>query len=156
MTLPVPPDDVGRWFHALPEEARPVLLGLRALVHDLASQHDLGPVAEALKWGEPSFAVRSGTPVRLGWSEDRPDVCRVLVHCQTSVVSVVRDLYGATLTLEGTRAAVLDLHAPIPAGVRHMVLLALTYKRVRDLPALGTGTAPLTAAGSTARPTPRR
>ena len=88
MTLaPPPPPDVGRWFHALPEEARPVLLGLRALVHDLAGQHDLGPVFEALKWGEPSFAVRSGTPVRLGWTEDRPAVCRVLVHCQTSVVS---------------------------------------------------------------------
>ena len=37
-----------------------------------------------------------------------------------------------------------------------MVLLALTYKRVRHLPALGTGTDPLTAGGSTARPTPRR
>lgn len=118
-------------FDAVPDDVRRRWIELRALVLETAAQTEgVGPVTESLKWGEPSFAVRSGTPIRLGWMPSSPGIVRLLVHCQTDLVARWRELYGETLTFEGTRAIALPLVGKLPSEeLTHCIAMALTYKR---------------------------
>lgn len=60
-------------FDEFPENARIRLEALRGLVFDIASELDLGEVEESLKWGEPSYRVKSGSPLRFDWKPNSPD-----------------------------------------------------------------------------------
>lgn len=114
-------------FDAVPDDVRRKWIELRELVLETEGA---GPVTESLKWGEPSYAVRSGTPIRLGWKPSSPGIVRLLVHCQTDLVARWRELYGETLTFEGTRAIALPLVGKLPREVlTHCIAMALTYKR---------------------------
>lgn len=118
-------------FDAVPDDVRRRWIELRELVLETAAQTEgAGPVTESLKWGEPSYAVRSGTPIRLGWKPSSPGIVRLLVHCQTDLVARWRELYGETLTFEGTRAIALPLVGKLPREeLTHCIAMALTYKR---------------------------
>lgn len=118
-------------FDAVPDDVRRRWIELRELVLETAAQTEgAGPVTESLKWGEPSYAVRSGTPIRLGWKPSSPGVVRLLVHCQTDLVARWRELYGETLTFQGTRAIALPLVGKLPREeLTHCIAMALTYKR---------------------------
>lgn len=118
-------------FDAVPDDVRRRWIELRELVFETAAQTEgVGPVTESLKWGEPSFAVRSGTPIRLGWKPSSSAIVRLLVHCQTDLVARWRELYGEILTFEGTRAIALPLDRELPSEeLTHCIAMALTYKR---------------------------
>jgi hypothetical protein len=118
-------------FDAVPDDVRRRWIELRELVLETAAQTErVDGVTESLKWGEPSFAVRSGTPIRLGWKPSSPGIVRLLVHCQTDLVARWRGLYGETLTFEGTRAIALPLVGKLPREeLTHCIAMALTYKR---------------------------
>ena len=118
-------------FDAVPDEVRRRWIELRELVFETAAQTDgVGAVSESLKWGEPSFTVRGGTPVRLGWKPSSPGVVRLLVHCQTDLVTRWRERYGNVFVFEGTRAVAIPLHQPLPREeLTHCIAMALTYKR---------------------------
>lgn len=124
------PPDVRAVFAACPPPARALLLDVRALIFRTAASHTgVGPLTESLKWGEPSYASKAGTPVRLGWKPSTPDTVKLLVHCQTDLVPRWRELYGETFRFEGNRAILLDVKVPLPAGeLAHCIAMALTYK----------------------------
>ena len=74
--------------------------------------------------------MRSGTSIRLGWKPSSPGIVRLLVHCQTDLVARWRELYGETLTFEGTRAIALPLVGKLlREDLTHCIAMALTYKR---------------------------
>lgn len=50
-------------FDEYPNNARVRLEELRNLVFQVASELELGEVDEALKWGEPSYSVKTGSPL---------------------------------------------------------------------------------------------
>ena len=130
-TLPV---DVREAFAAVPDRVRDKWYALRALIRSVAaSTEGVGPLTETLKWGEPAFLTeqsKSGTPVRLGWKAAMPGTVKLLVHCQTSLVSEWRALYGNTLRFEGARAILLDVDDPLPDDeLTPCIAMALTYKR---------------------------
>ena len=54
-------------FDEYPENARVRLAELRNLVFQIASELELGEVEETLKWGEPSYSVKTGSPLRMDW-----------------------------------------------------------------------------------------
>lgn len=125
------PQELRSAFNAVPDEVSRRWHELRELVLETAAQTDgVGAVTESLKWGEPSFAVRSGTPIRLGWKPSSPDIVHLLVHCQTDLVTRWRERYGDTLSFEGTRAITLPLDRKLPREeLTHCIAMALTYKR---------------------------
>ena len=127
------PEQVRAAFDALPPAPREMWFALRTLILDTAEATDgVGPLSETLKWGEPAYvtgATKSGTPVRLGWKPATPEIVKLLVHCQTDLVTRWRERYGDTLRFEGTRAILLDVAAPLPkAELRHCIAMALTCK----------------------------
>ena len=67
-------------FNQYPNEARTKLLNLRTMIFQLAEELSLGVVSESLKWGEPSFSVKSGSPIRIDWKSNTPDQYLSLIH----------------------------------------------------------------------------
>ena len=120
---------VAACFAAHPAPVRARLLELRALLHDVAEELDVGPVEETLRWGEPTYLAPRGTMVRLDCKDPTSAQCQLLVHCQTDLVATFRTRHPGTLPTQGTRALLLDTHAPLPtAALRDFLGLALTYK----------------------------
>ncbi|QUM76937.1 DUF1801 domain-containing protein [Moritella sp. 24] len=60
-------------FDGYPEHVKIILLELRSLVLDIIHEHNLGEVEETLKWGEPSYFVKTGSAVRFDWKQKSPE-----------------------------------------------------------------------------------
>ncbi|PYF83200.1 uncharacterized protein DUF1801 [Marinomonas alcarazii] len=125
-------------FAEYPEDVRIRLEELRSLVLLVASDLALGEVEESLKWGEPSYSVKTGSPIRMDWKLKSPDHYGLFFHCQTKLVDTFRELYGEVLDFQGNRAIVLSLSKPLPkVAIKHCIELALTYHQRKNLPLLG-------------------
>ncbi|MFT5719331.1 MAG: hypothetical protein ACI9T7_003544 [Oleiphilaceae bacterium] len=59
--------DVQDKFSSYPEDVRTSLYRLRDLIFQVATDLALGVVVENLKWGEPSYSVKTGSPIRMDW-----------------------------------------------------------------------------------------
>ena len=130
-TLPAAPPDVAKVLATCPGPAAQNVRQLRKLILEVASeQPEVGPLTEALKWGQPSYLTekpRTGTTIRLGWDEDGNAVS-LFVHCQTTLVKEWRDLYESELTLIGNRELRLRTNEALPnAALKHCIAMALTY-----------------------------
>ncbi len=101
-----------------------MLLGVRRILLALAEEIEAGPVEETLKWGQPSYAVKSGTPVRLGLDRGVPSV---FFHCQTTLVDGFRADFPEAFSYAGNRA--LHLREPFDEEALALCLTrALTYR----------------------------
>lgn len=125
-------------FDGYPDHVKIILLELRSLVLDIVHVHNLGEVEETLKWGEPSYLVKTGSTVRFDWKQKSPESYFIYFNCKTKLVDTFRELYSNDLEFQGNRAIVLRLNEPMPTSIlRHCIELSLKYKSVRHLPLLG-------------------
>lgn len=134
------PADVAARFNDYPSAVQPKLLQLRTIIFELCQQHQLGKVEESLKWGEPSYAVKNGSPVRLDWKANHPDHYCLFFNCKTRLIDTFRELFSTypTITFAGNRAMLLPLSQPLPDAVlKQCLLMALTYHKIKHLPLLG-------------------
>lgn len=130
--------DVKAKFELYPAHVKPYIESLRTLVFLVAEELEISPIKEELKWGEPSYSVESGSPIRLDWKLKTPNNYYLYFHCQTKLVDTFREIYGDVLTFQGNRAIVLDITGSLPEQqIRHCIELALTYQKVKHLPLLG-------------------
>jgi len=121
-----------------PVHVKEQILTLRQLIFSLAQEHNAGPVTESLKWGQLSYHVKSGSPIRIDWSSKRPSHYSIYFHCQTKLVATFRELFSSVLELHGDREIALPLAIPLPLNeIRQCIVLALTYKSIKHLPLLG-------------------
>lgn len=129
---------VNKRFDEYPSEVRVRLEELRSLVFSLAVKRELGAVEESLKWGEPSYNVKTGSPIRMDWKRKSPHHYYLFFNCQTKLVDTFRELYGEALKFQGNRAIVLHLAEPLPeAAIKQCLEIALTYQQRKHLPLLG-------------------
>jgi len=125
-------------FYEYPEIVRARLFDLRTHIFKVASRLELGEVEETLKWGEPSFKVRSGSPVRIDWKSKTPEKYYLFFNCNTKLVDTYRELFSDELVYEGNRAIVLEVSKPPPEEtIERCLTLALTYQKIKHLPLLG-------------------
>jgi len=116
---------------AYPSAPRRQLLALRKLIHDTARKTEgVGPLEEALKWGQISFLTtesKSGSTIRIDRVKSDDNQIAIFFHCQTNLVETFRERYPE-LDYSGNRAILLDAEKKLPeAKLRHCVALALTY-----------------------------
>jgi hypothetical protein len=121
-------------FDAMPAPHRRKLLALRQLIFDTAAEmENVGPLEEALKWGQPSYLTsksKSGTTIRIDQIRKQPDRYGLFVHCLTSLLTIFRDLYKQELNFDGNRCIWFNVSDDLPEeAVRHCISLALTYHR---------------------------
>lgn len=130
--------DIKARFDAYPKKVRMRLDALRALVFQIANELALGEVTESLKWGEPSYNVKTGSPIRIDWKQTDPNNYYLFFNCQTKLVDTFRELYGSTLEFQGNRAIILPVRDPLPKiQIMHCLELAMTYHKRKNLPFLG-------------------
>ena len=127
----VPESAVDAVFNTYPKPVRARLLALRRLIVETAqTTAGVGPLEEALKWGQPSYLTaetRSGSTIRIDQVKAEPGHYAVYFHCQTDLVETFRGLYPE-LRYAGNRAILLDAAEKLPEdALRHCVALALTY-----------------------------
>ena len=121
-----------------PENAQSALNHLRTLIFDVAKELDIDDIEESLKWGEPCYSAKTGSPIRMDWKLKTPEYYYLFFNCQTKLVDTYRELYTDTLECQGNRAIVLSLSEPMPENeVKHCIALALNYKQIKHLPLLG-------------------
>jgi hypothetical protein len=125
-------------FDRYPNHIKPLMLELRSMVFSTAEEMGLGEINESLKWGEPSYQVKNGSPVRIDWKPEHPDQYYLFFNCQTKLIDTFRELYSDALEFEGNRAIVLHVDNDLPVNtIKHCLELAMRYKSIKHLPLLG-------------------
>ena len=91
----------------------------------------VGRIDETLKWGQPSYLTpetKSGSTLRLGATQDGQ--VALFTHCQTTIMSDFRSVFGSEFDFDGNRALHLDPQASLPEEpLRMLVASALTYHK---------------------------
>jgi len=119
-------------FAAYPKPVRTKLLALRRLIFDTAkTTGGVGPLEEALKWGQPSYLTsktRSGSTIRIDQVKSVANQYAVYFHCQTDLVATFRELYPREFRYGGNRSILFSTDDVIDEpALRHCLALALTY-----------------------------
>jgi hypothetical protein len=130
--------DVSAQFARYPKAAQQALESIRQLILSVAADNQLGAVEETLKWGEASYRVKGGSPVRIDWKASEPGAIKVFFNCQTCLIATFREIYCDQWAYEGKRAIVIALGANYDArALRHCIELAMKYHSLKHLPLLG-------------------
>lgn len=145
---------VATFLAAVPNPCQTPLLTIQTWISEEARAADVGSIDASLKWQQPSYAAKGGTPIRLGYTipdsttPGNPGTLAALptislyVHCQSRLIETFRELYPATPSDSWqwikTRELRLDATQPLPeAMIRQFILFALTYQSRKALPLLG-------------------
>lgn len=117
-----------------PPVHRRKLLQIRKLIFETARKTEgVGKLEETLKWGEPAYLTSetgSGTTIRMAWKKSAPEQCAVHFHCQTSLVSTFREMFGDCFRFEGNRSIVFLRDDVVPKEqLSSCIALALTYHK---------------------------
>lgn len=131
--------EVAEKFNSYPEPMVQKMLFLRQLILDTAVETEgVGAVEESLKWGEPSYRVKTGSAIRIDWKKRNPDQYAMYFHCTTKLVSTFKELYRDDFHFDGNRAIIFGKDDVIPVDkLKQCIVLALTYHLVKHLPLLG-------------------
>ncbi len=131
--------DVKNTYLLYPPPIQTKLLTLRQLIMDVAFEsEDIGELEEALKWGEPSYLTKNGSTIRIAWKKSEPGEYALYFNCKTKLVDTFKELYLDTFKFEGNRAIIFEVNQKIPTEqIKHCILLALTYHKIKHLPLLG-------------------
>ena len=126
-------------FERYPELIKPKMLALRDLVIETAEEIDgLAVLEETLKWGEPSYLTKNGSTLRMDWKPKKPDQYAMYFKCTSKLVETFRMHFREALEFEGNRAIVFQVNDTLPGvELKECVRAALTYHKVKQLPALG-------------------
>ncbi len=130
MIPPKLPEDITQVITHWPDTAQKTFHHLRQIIFDTAASNpQVAPLSEALKWGEPSFLTKTGTTLRIDWKARSPDEIGLFVICRTDLLDQIRAMYPNAFRFEGTRALYLRLDAPIPEqAVAYLATRTQTYK----------------------------
>ena len=130
--------EVQKQFNAYPPKVQRQLSEIRNLIFEIAEEKNLGVIDESIRWGEPSYSAKGGSPIRIDWKARSPNQISLFVNCKTRLIDTYKALYGNTFTFIGNREVVLPLSKPIPLEeLRACILMALQYHKLKSLPLLG-------------------
>jgi hypothetical protein len=95
-------------------------------------------IEESVKWGELSFRSNIGSPFRFGWNPKSETQFGIYFICTTILVETYKKLYPDFFQFVGNRGLIFQTEDAFPMEpLSHCILMALRYKKVRDLPLLG-------------------
>ncbi len=100
------------------------------IIYNVARKNNLGNVEESLKWGEPSFKVKGGSPIRFDWKANTPNNFYIFFICNTTLVETFRTLYSPVLEFQDNRAIVLDISKELPIDIiEDCINIAFNYHK---------------------------
>ncbi len=130
--------DIEEKVKAYPPLAHKAFRTIRSLIYQVADEESLGKVTESIKWGEPSYSTKKGSPIRIDWKPKDPSQISLYVNCNTCLLETYREVFGNVLECKGKREIVLPLGQGIPAKeLKVCISMALRYHDLKHLPLLG-------------------
>ena len=119
-------------FETYPKKLQKKLLFLRELIFQSPQEvSEVGPIEEALRWGEPSYLTsesKSGSLVRIDWKSSKPKQYAMYFHCQTTLVFQFRELFPSLFKFEGNRCIIFHEDDKIPVKeLKKCIKMAFTY-----------------------------
>ncbi|MGH1329830.1 MAG: DUF1801 domain-containing protein [Paracoccaceae bacterium] len=125
------PSEVLAAYGQIAPDARAVLLDIRALILEITKDHaQIGPVQEALKWGQPAYQpqrARIGSTLRL-WVDKDDGRPTLFINCQSDLMAQIREIYPSQFRYTGARAvALFGGLGGVREEVAHIILMVLTY-----------------------------
>ena len=135
----IQPPQIAEKFASYPEHVREKMHYLRELLLTVASEVEgISKLEESLKWGEPSYKAKQGSPIRMDWKPTVPDQYALYFNCNTSLVETFRIIYEDLFRYEKNRAIVFSLKEELPEQeLRECIRMGLTYQLLKDKPLLG-------------------
>lgn len=130
---PMPADVLDRISH-WPIAAQLRLQVIRGLFHEVADAADIGPLDESLKWGQPAWRPRkprTGSTLRLDWSQNSPDRIIAYVDCKTDLAAQMRMRFPDLPGNDGRRALAFSLGNNDTDAIWHLAWLTFTYHHAR-------------------------
>ncbi len=130
--------DVIQKYTTYPDKVKILFMKIRSLVLEVAEAEGLGNIEETLKWGEPSYLAKGGSPLRIDWKPKFPNQFFVYFNCKTTLVETFKEVFGNCFHYEGSRAIVFDITESIPLmELKLCISVSLKYHKVKNLPLLG-------------------
>jgi len=128
--------DVQKKLDVYPQHVRKRMIEVRNLILKTAEKTPgVTIIEESLKWGEPSYAVKGGSPVRFDWKPKLPDHYMIYFNCKTDLVASFRLAYGDLFSYEKNRAIVLNLEGELPKKeIQNCLQRAFLYQKVKSNP----------------------
>ena len=126
-------------FNNYPDNVRKKLLNLRKIIVETASEIEgLVKMEETLKWGEPSYLVKSGSTLRIDWKKKTPNQYAIYFKCTSKLVPSFKKAYPVTFHYEGNRAINFQMNNKIPeVALKNCIKAGLRYHKLKQLPNLG-------------------
>lgn len=124
--------EVEKTFKSYPVTVRKKLIALRELIYKTAANTPgVGPLEEALKWGEPAYLTlksKSGSTIRIAWKNSRPLEYAMYFNCQTNLIETFRTLFPDEFRYVGNRAIIFHQDDTVPLDSLAVCIdAALTY-----------------------------
>ena len=129
--------NVKQKFEIYPEHIAVLLNTIRNIIFSIAKQDGITDITETLKWGEPSYACKTGSTVRFDWKANHPEQYCIYFNCKTSLVDTFKEVYGDIFKYDGNRAIILKIDQPVPQELAHCISMSLRYKQIKHLDLLG-------------------
>ncbi|MFC3701923.1 DUF1801 domain-containing protein [Reinekea marina] len=130
--------EVKKKFDSYPDHVRNRLLDIRGLILEVAEADEVGEITEALKWGEPSYAAKKGSPIRIDWKPKNPEIFSIYFNCNTTLIETFREIYSESFQFVGNREMVFPLSEDIPISeLKACISMSLRYHNIKHLPLLG-------------------
>lgn len=125
-------------FATYPKEIQEKLLHVRELLYKTAKEiENISIITESLKWNEPSYSTKEGSPIRLGYKKAKPENYSIYFNCNTKLVVTFRKLFSDRFTFVGNREMVFHKNDLVDEeALKYCITLALTYKLRKHLPML--------------------
>ncbi len=130
---------MSRVFESYPKVIRSKLTHLRKLILETANKvESIDEIEETLKWGEPSYLVKNGSTIRLGWKPSIPNEYGIYFNCNSILVPTFKILFDKFFKYEKNRAILFDINENVPEQeLKECIELALRYHKLKKLPLLG-------------------
>ena len=128
---PIKNPDVLSIYENYEEKYRMPLLKIRELIFDTAEKiYGAESIEEELKWNQPSYAAKYGSPIRLDiFSQNN---IGIFFNCRTTLVENFKIQFGDLFLYSKNRAVILDIHEELP--VNELVICfetALSYHKIK-------------------------
>jgi len=126
-------------FETYPQKIQSKLFYLRQLIIEVATEIEaIEEIEESLKWGEPSYLVKKGSPIRIDWKARTPCQYAMYFKCTSKLIETIKTVYKECFRYENNRALLFNLQDKIPEKeLKSCIGLALNYHSIKHLHRLG-------------------
>jgi hypothetical protein len=113
------------------EKYKTVLLEIREKIFEVSEKmYGADSITEELKWNQPSYSVKNGSPIRLDIF-DKNNI-GIFFNCRTTLVENFKVLFGDLFLYSKNRAIILDVEEEIPVNELVVCIeMALSYHKIK-------------------------